>query len=167
MNHVQEAYLSVDINKYVKNAFTKFRFGISSIAVHSIWYKLHSYSETICPLCTASVENEVHFTLSCSAVNDLREIFIPHKFCFQPSSFRLILLLCTENKNITKNFAVYLYLAFKVKETCSEFNDNFYVNIHLHVKHLIVIETVTGLAWCMTTIWHDLCFPIYISLLLI
>ena len=50
-NHVQEAYLSVDVNKYVKNALVKFRFGISSIAVHSLRYKLHSYSDTIYVLC--------------------------------------------------------------------------------------------------------------------
>ena len=115
-NHVQEAYLSVVINKYVKNALVKFRFGISSIAVHSLRYKLHSYSDTICLLCRASVENEVHFTLCCSAPNDLRGKFLPDKFCMQPSSFRLVLLLSTENKNIIKNFAIFLYLAFKRRE---------------------------------------------------
>ena len=115
-NHVQEVYLSVVINKYVKNALVKFRFGISSIAVHSLRYKLHSYSDTICPLCRASVENEVHFTLCCSAPNDLRGKFLPDKFCMQPSSFRLVLLLSTENENIIKNFAIILYLAFKRRE---------------------------------------------------
>ena len=116
-NHVQEAYLSVDINKYVKNALVKFRFGISSIAVHSLRYKLHSYSDTMCPLCRAFVENEVHFTRCCSVLNDLRERFIPGKFCIQPSSFRLVLLLSTENKNIIKNYAIFLYSAFKRRET--------------------------------------------------
>ena len=115
-DHAQKAYLSVDINKYVKNALVKFRFGISSIAVHSLRYKLHSYSDTICLPCRAFVENEVHFTLCCSALNDLRERFIPDKFCIQPSSFRLVLLLSTENKNIIKNFALFLYLAFKRRE---------------------------------------------------
>ena len=132
-SHVQEAYLSVDINKYVKNALVKIRFGVSSIAVHSLQYKLHSYSDTICPPCRASVENEVHFTLCCSALNDLRERFIPDKFCIQPSSFRLVLLLSTENKNIMKNFAIYLYLSLQMKRNCSELNDNFHVNIHPHV----------------------------------
>ena len=94
-DHAQKAYLSVDINKYVKNALVKFRFGISSIAVRSLRYKLHLYSDTICPLCRASVESEVHFTLCCSALNDLRVRFIPDKFCIQPSSFRLVLLLST------------------------------------------------------------------------
>ena len=106
----------VDNNKYVKNAIVKYRFVISSIAVHSLRYKLHSYSDTTCPLCRASVENEVHFTPCCSVPNDLRGRFLPDKCCMQPSSFRLVLLLSTENENIIKNFAIILYLAFKRRE---------------------------------------------------
>ena len=80
-NHVQETYLSVDINKYEKNALMKIKVGIRSIANHSLRYKLYSYSYTICRLCRASVENEVRFTLCCSNLNDLRGRFIPDKFC--------------------------------------------------------------------------------------
>ena len=61
----------------------------------------------------AAVENEVYFTLCCSALKDLRQRLIPDKFYCQPSSFRLVLLLSTENKVIIKNFAIFLYLAFK------------------------------------------------------
>ena len=64
----------------------------------------------------AAVENEVHFTLCCSALKDLRQRLIPEKFYSQPSSFRLVLLLSTENMVIIKNFAIFLYLAFKRRE---------------------------------------------------
>ena len=73
-------------------------------------------TQTICPLCRAAVENEVHFTLCCSALKDLRQRLIPDKFYSQPSSFRLVLLLSTENKVIIKNFSIFLYLAFKQRE---------------------------------------------------
>ena len=115
-NHVQAAYLSVDVNKYMRNSLIKFRFGVSPIVVHSLRYKTHAYTDTICPLCRAAVENEVHFTLCCSALKDLRQRLIPDKFYSQPSSFRLVLLLSTENKVIIKNFAIFLYLAFKRRE---------------------------------------------------
>ena len=62
-NCVRATYFPVDIRKYVKNALMKFRFGICSIAVYSLRRKLHSYSDTIRPLCRASVENEEHFSL--------------------------------------------------------------------------------------------------------
>ena len=111
---MQAAYLSVDVNKYVRNSLIKFRFGVSPIVVHSLLYKTHVYTDTICPLCRAAVENEVHFTLCCSALKDLR--LRPDKFYSQPSSFRLVLLLSTENKVIIKNFAIFPYLAFKRRE---------------------------------------------------
>ena len=116
MNHVQAAYLSVDVNKYIRNSLIKFRFGVSPIVVHSLQHKAHAYTDTVCPLCRAAVENEVHFTLCCSALKDLRQRLIPDKFYSQPSSFRLVLLLSTENKVIIKNFAIFLYFAFKRRE---------------------------------------------------
>ena len=113
-NHVQTAYLSVD--KYIRNSLIKFRFGVSPIVVHSLRYKTHAYTDTICHLCRAAVENEVHFTLCCSALKDLRQRHIPDKFYSQPCSLRLVLLLSTENKVIIKNFAIFLCLAFKRRQ---------------------------------------------------
>ena len=113
---MQAVYHSLDVNKYIRNSFIKFRFGVSPIVVHSLRYKTHAYTDTICPLCRAAVENEVHFTLCCSVQNDLRQRLIPDKFYSQPSSFRPVLLLSTENKVIIKNFALFLYLAFKRRE---------------------------------------------------
>ena len=92
---MRAVYLSVDVNKYIRNSLIKFRFGVSPIVVHSLRYKTHAYTDTICPLCRAAVENEVHFTLCCSALKYLRQRLIPDKFYSQPSSFRLVLLLST------------------------------------------------------------------------
>ena len=105
-------------------------FTSEQIRVHLIdWvcvfvFKLYSFvvlrlfSLCISPLslCRAAVENEVHFTLCCSALKDLRQRLIPDKFYSQPTSFRPVLLLSTENKVITNNFAISLYLAFKRRE---------------------------------------------------
>ena len=38
-NHVQAVYLSVDVNKYIRNSLIKFRFGVSPIAAYSLRYK--------------------------------------------------------------------------------------------------------------------------------
>ena len=79
-------------------------------------FKTRANTDNICPLCRAAVGNEVHFTLCCSALKDLRQRLIPDKFDSQPSSFRLVLLLSTENKVIIKNFAIFLNLDFKQRE---------------------------------------------------
>ena len=112
-----------------------------------------------CPLCRASVENEAHFTLCCSALNDLRERFIPDKFCNQQSSFKHVLLLSTENQNIIKNFSINLYLAFKRREIAV--NDNFYVNIHLLVYSIQTLNCDRhGCSSCLICD-YDLAWPIF------
>ena len=62
-------------------------------------------------------KNEVHFTLCCPALKDLRQRLIPDNFfnC-QSSSFQLVLVESIENKVIIKKFAIFLYLAFKRRE---------------------------------------------------
>ena len=65
----------------IRNSLIKFRFGINPIAVHSLRYKTHAYIDTICPLCRAAVEDEAHFTLSCSALRLItRQNLQPAKF---------------------------------------------------------------------------------------
>ena len=66
-NHVQATYPSVDVNKYIRNSLIKFRFGVSPIVIHSLRYKTHAYTDTICPLCRATVENEVRFIFDSSS----------------------------------------------------------------------------------------------------
>ena len=71
---MQAVYLSVDITMYTRNSLVKFRFGVSPLAVRRCSrYKTHAYMDTIRPLRRAAVENEVHFTLCCAAVKDLRQ----------------------------------------------------------------------------------------------
>ena len=61
-NHVQAAYLSVDVNKYIRNSLIKFRFGVSPIVVHSLRYKTHAYTDLYLINFTAS---QVHLDLFC------------------------------------------------------------------------------------------------------
>ena len=107
--------ISVDSNKYIKNSLIKLTFRISNIATHTLRYKMHVYRDTICPLSNVSVGNYISF-LYCSALNEVRQMFIPDKFYSQPSSFWVALLLSCKNNNIIKTFAKFLYLAFKRRE---------------------------------------------------
>ena len=76
-NHDTAVYFSIDINTYVRNALIKFRFGISNIAIHALLYKIHTSEDTECLLCKDAVENQVHFSLCCTALDDLSERYIP------------------------------------------------------------------------------------------
>ena len=81
----------------------------------------------------------------------LRQRLIPDKFYSQPSSFRLVLLLSTENKVIIKNFAIFLYLAFKRRELLLRewwrdcivtFVHFMFMYIHLHTVKILDIRVI-------------------------
>eukprot|EP00745_Piridium_sociabile_P032738 TRINITY_DN5549_c0_g1_i5.p2 TRINITY_DN5549_c0_g1~~TRINITY_DN5549_c0_g1_i5.p2 ORF type:complete len:158 (-),score=2.85 TRINITY_DN5549_c0_g1_i5:16-489(-) len=110
-NNLIEPYFSLNINSFVRNALTKFRFGVSDIIIHCQRYK-QSSSQT-CRMCKQATEDEVHFVFDCPALYDLRKQYIPPKYYSRPSTFRLVLLMSAKNENTVRNFALFLYKAFK------------------------------------------------------
>ena len=109
-------YLSFNINKHFRFIFTRFRFGISNIAVHKYRYRVHSMNNLVCPLCKSSIENEVHFVLSCPSLTELRTDLIAPKYYRYPSLFKLCLLMSSSNEATIKNLVIFLYKAFKLRE---------------------------------------------------
>ena len=117
--HDMKMYLKLNIGRHLKFIMTRFRLGISDIAVHYYRYKRHTDNDLFCPLCREAQENELRFVLCCPMLSDLREQFIPAKFHKFPSSFRFRLLLASNNENIVRNLSVYLYKAFKLRSILS------------------------------------------------
>ena len=99
-------YLELNIDRRLKFIMTRFRLGISDIAVHYYRYKRHTDNDLFYPLCGEAQENEVHFILVCPMLSDLREQFIPAKFYKFPGLFRLSLLLASNNENVVRNLSV-------------------------------------------------------------
>ena len=113
-----EPYLKIDVKRYVKCSLTRFRFGISDIFVHCVRYKSNvTARELMCPCCSISIENEVHFVSCCPGLNDLRRWYIHPKYFNFPSDFRLTFLLSTKNERTLRNLALYLYKAFNRRKT--------------------------------------------------
>lgn len=93
-----EKYLSLDIDRHIKRTLTVFKFSVSDIAVHHNRYKGYSDND-LCPLCKDATEDELHVLFCCSALNDLREKFIPRKFYVNPCLFHASLLMASQNDN--------------------------------------------------------------------
>ena len=110
-------YFSLQLNRHIMNILVKFRLGISELFVHSYRYKNSANLSLICPLCKVTTENEIHFLLCCPSLFFLREKLIPEKFYRNPNLFRMNLLLASNNKEIVCNLALYLYKAFKHRQT--------------------------------------------------
>ena len=105
-------YVKLNIDRHFKFLMTRFRLGISDIAVLYYQYKRHAYNDLICPLCGEAhkhthTHTELHFVLFCHMLIDLREVFIPAKFHKFPSLLRLSLHFKSNNEDIVWNLSVF------------------------------------------------------------
>eukprot|EP00745_Piridium_sociabile_P027160 TRINITY_DN43758_c0_g1_i1.p1 TRINITY_DN43758_c0_g1~~TRINITY_DN43758_c0_g1_i1.p1 ORF type:complete len:378 (+),score=6.98 TRINITY_DN43758_c0_g1_i1:45-1136(+) len=110
-----KTYLLINLDKHLKTIMARFRLGISEIMQHYYRYRNHTEADLTCPMCGNSKEDEVHFVLCCPALDGLRNQYIPQKCYNFPSQFRLSLLLACEQESIVRNFSIYLYKAFKLR----------------------------------------------------
>ena len=113
--HDRKSYLKMNLDKHLKFIMTRFRCGISEIAVHHFRYKKHSRVDLICPLCKNGIEDEVHFVFCCPILINLRKQYIPVKYYRYPCQFRFSLLLSSRNENIVRNLSIYTYKALKLR----------------------------------------------------
>ena len=109
----KEYYLSININRFIRCALTKFRFGVSDLAVHKNRYRESSENDLFCPFCKSVKDDEIHFAFICPVFADLRQSYIPLKYYRHPALFRLVLLLASKNENTQRNLMMFLYKAFK------------------------------------------------------
>ena len=116
-SHYIRKYMMINIDRHLRFILTRFRFGNSEIKVHMLRYKQANGNELTCPLCKEADEDEVHFVLVCPVLKNVRVRYIPEKYYKYPCLFRLCLLMASENEAIIRNVAMYLYKAFKVRET--------------------------------------------------
>ena len=82
-----EPYMMLNLNRYIRYALTRFRFGVSDIKVHRSRFKHYNVDESNCPSCLSAVDNEVRFVLCCLAFDDLRYEFIESKYFNNPCEF--------------------------------------------------------------------------------
>ena len=94
----KKTYLALNIDNHLKFLMTRFRFGISNLAVHRYRYRYYSEEEIKCPLCRSYEDNEIHLLLCCPCLSKLRRELIPAKFYRNPNAFKLSLLMsCNVN----------------------------------------------------------------------
>ncbi|WP_419640662.1 hypothetical protein, partial [Thiolapillus sp.] len=117
ISHCTKTYITMNMDRHLKCIMTKFRLGVSELSVHYYRYRNHTEENLICPFCKEMKEDEVHFVLCCPVLDDLRKQYIPPKFCKNPCCFRLSLLLASTNQEIIRKLSLFLYKAFKIRDT--------------------------------------------------
>ena len=118
--HDVKRYIVLNMEKHMKFITTRFRLGVSELAVHYYRYRKVDGSKLICPLCSKSKEDELHFVLCCTALDEIRKRFIPAKYFRYPSAFKLCLLMSSTRERDVRNLTLFLYKAFKYRSiVCS------------------------------------------------
>jgi hypothetical protein len=118
-SHSVQTYLLISVDRHLKCVMTRFRFGVTDLAVHFYRYRNHTHRDLLCPLCKEAEENEVHFVLCCPFLNELRKEFIPLKYFRTPSVFRLAMLVSSKSEDVVKKLSIFLYKAFKIREVAT------------------------------------------------
>ena len=116
ISHNRKLYLDMNIDRNIKRAVCKFRFGFSNLILHKYRYSPNSTVNVLCPLCKNAKDDEIHFVLCCSFLDKLRQEFIQDKYWKKPNAFRLMMLLNSTNELTVKMLSVYIYKALKVRE---------------------------------------------------
>ena len=68
-----------------------------------------------CPYCETCVEDECHFMLECPLYTNIRQKYLPHVNNNLPLNVFYV-LMASDNVNIIRNIAMYIYYASKERE---------------------------------------------------
>ena len=71
-------------------------------------------NERKCHVCS-KLEDEFHFLLECPLYSDLRKMYINRYFSSHPNILKFKELLTSENSNVTRKLACYVFKGFQIR----------------------------------------------------
>ena len=82
------------------------------------WHRPHSIplDERKCRVCNI-IEDEFHFILECTLFQNIRKKYIKRYFWLRPNIPKFIELMTSENKQIIRNLASYVFESFKIRNS--------------------------------------------------
>ena len=110
LDHSPEPYFACVPSNGLRKLLIRFRLGISDLLIHKTRYQANG-ARTDCPLCKYPSDNEMHFLFQCEYFADLREKYIPNKYCIFPCHAKLSSLM-TDKDNMN-NLALYIFHCMK------------------------------------------------------
>ena len=104
----------------------KFRHALSKVRMSSHrleieagrWHRPHSIplDERKCRVCNI-IEDKFHFILECTLFQNIRKKYIKRYFWLRPNIPKFIQLMTSENKQIIRNLASYVFESFKIRNS--------------------------------------------------
>ena len=107
LNFCFEEYMFCIVNIMLRTAFSRFRYGLLTLACNEGRYNNTPFVERLCPLCKSDIETEYHFLLVCPNLRQIRSKYISFIWYTYPSVDKFIQLCTSENKRIINNISRY------------------------------------------------------------
>ena len=103
-----ERYLSVLTNRQLRNAYVKYRLGLSKLMINFGRYTSLERTQRICSLCNSAIEDEIHFTFECPYYADIRTRYIPERFLTKGSSLAFASILSSNDNDVIFKLALFV-----------------------------------------------------------
>jgi hypothetical protein len=113
----RSTYLTILENTQFRNMIAKIRLSSHKLFIEIGRHRNIPRNERKCIVCNSSdIEDEYHFVLICTFYRDLRARYIPRYYTVNPSMFKFITLLNSNNKRVLSDLALYCIKAFKQRD---------------------------------------------------
>ena len=111
-----EPYLNVvKVRKY-RRALASFRISSHRLQVEKGRHKKNARNERKCAVCQSEVEDEYHLLMVCPLYNDIRLTYIPRDYTNNRNTYNFISLMKTQDEELLRNVAAFLYYAFQRRD---------------------------------------------------
>ena len=112
-----DMYISVlNIRKF-RHFYCSFKIGSLDLEIQRGRYNNVPRDQRLCKLCQNGVEDEYHFLLKCPLFDELRDKYIPAKYCIHPNLHKFVLLMTCSKETIILSTATYIYVAYLKRKT--------------------------------------------------
>ena len=112
LNNDSNKYLFSFPNNYIRIALTKLRLSSHHLMIEKGRWNGINYVERKCNLCN-DLEDEYHFVMCCVKYYDLRKRYLPKDLINNPSMFKFISLLNSQDLVLLKKLGLFIHNALK------------------------------------------------------
>ena len=99
-------------NNYIRVSLTRLRLGSHHLNIERGRWNRTLFEDRKCNVCN-DIEDEFHFVILCSKYNDLRKRFLPQSLYVNPSMFKFVQFLNSNDMSKLKSLGLFSHHAFK------------------------------------------------------
>ena len=106
------SYIKNFSNDFIRIAITKLRLGSHHLNIERGRWNNTLLADRKCTICN-DIEDEFHFVVICTQFHDLRKKYLPKSLYTNPSMYKFLKFINSNDENQIKKLGLYLHYAFR------------------------------------------------------